>query len=95
MIVGICKLALHFPACHSLKEKRRILKRIKDRTANAFHIPLSEVDDHEKWQRALLGFAVVGRDHASVESLVAKMMNFVEGCGEAQVLDRWAEMMSF
>ncbi|MBT3181971.1 MAG: DUF503 domain-containing protein [Deltaproteobacteria bacterium] len=87
MIVGICKLVLYLPVCHSLKEKRGVVRKIKDRTFNKFKIPVAEVDSLDKWQKAGLGFSVTGNDSKNIDSIMQKMANYVEDLGLAEILD--------
>ena len=94
MVVGICKLTLMIPACRSLKEKRRALRRIKDRTAGTFGITVSEVGLNDVWQRAELGFAAVGNDRRHIESIMAKAQDFIEGLGVASIIDQYTEIIN-
>jgi uncharacterized protein YlxP (DUF503 family) len=94
MIVGICKLDMRIFECRSLKAKRKVIRRIKDRTKNAFGIGISEVDSQDLWQRAGLGFAIVGNDHGTVEGLMEKVANFIEGLGDAQIIDHYTEIIN-
>ncbi|MBN1283523.1 MAG: DUF503 domain-containing protein [Proteobacteria bacterium] len=94
MVVGICKLDLMIPGCRSLKEKRRALRRIKDRTRSEFRIPVAEVGHGDLWQRAELGFAAVGNDRRVIEGLIAKMQDFIEGLGVAQIIDQHTELIN-
>ena len=43
MVVGVCRVTLMVPESHSLKEKRMVLRRIKDRVANKFNCAIAEV----------------------------------------------------
>ncbi len=94
MVVGICKLAILIPGCGNLKEKRGVLRRLKDRTANRFHLPVAEVGDQNLWQRAELGFAAVGNDRHVIEGLLRKMINFIELLGDAQIIDETIELLN-
>lgn len=93
MIVGICKLDLRIYGCRSLKEKRRVLRRLKDRTRNAFEVNVAEVGSQDLWQRAELGFAAVGNEQAVIEGLLQKMTNFIEGQGDVGIIDRCVEII--
>ena len=75
------------PGSHSLKEKRAVLRRIKDRTRDKFHIAVAEVGAQDLWQRAVLGFAVVGGDRAHVESMVQSVVGFIDGLQVAAIVD--------
>ena len=87
MIVGVCTIELRLHDARSLKAKRQILKRITSRVKNRFNVAIAEVDDQDKWQRALLGVAVVStaQDHAN--SILSKVVNFVETMYIADLLD--------
>ena len=94
MIVGICKLDLQISGCRSLKDKRRVLRKIKDRTESRFKIVVAEVEHQDLWQRAGLGFAVVGNEHAVVEGIVERVINSIADMGDSLLIDRYTEMMS-
>jgi len=64
--VGIAKISLVIGESHSLKQKRMVLRRIKDRVRERVGVTINEVGDQDTWQRAELGCAV-----ASGESQVA------------------------
>jgi len=94
MIVGFSKLTLSIQACHSLKEKRGVIRRVKDRTFNKFKVPVSEVGSQDKWQRAELGFSIVGNDKRVIEGLLQKIENFIEDLGLVQVIDSCSEIIN-
>lgn len=94
MIVGICKLDLQLPGCRSLKDKRRVLRRLKDRTFAKFGIPVAEVEYQDLWQRSGIGFAAVGNDHGVIEGLLQRMINFIADIGDALLLDQHLEIMN-
>jgi uncharacterized protein YlxP (DUF503 family) len=62
MLVGLLTLDLHFPESHSLKEKRKVLKGIKDRIRSRFNVSVAEVDGNDLWQRSLIGIACVANE---------------------------------
>lgn len=78
MIIGICKLNLYLPENHSLKEKRHLLLKIKQKGMAKFKIPIVEVEDQDLWQKAVLGFAVVGSDTNQIRSIMDKLVAFIE-----------------
>jgi uncharacterized protein len=57
MVVAVLSIELHIPHSHSLKEKRMVLRRVKDRLQK-FNVAVAEVEHQDLWQRA--GLAVVG-----------------------------------
>lgn len=87
MIVGVCTIELRLPETRSLKGKRQILKSITTRVKNNFNVAIAEVDYHDKWQRALLGVAVVSTAHDHANGILSKVVNFVESMYLAELLD--------
>ena len=78
LVVGICKLQLEIEDNFSLKGKRSVVRRVKDRVRNRYNIAIAEVDDLDALDRSTLGFAVVGNDHADVNSRVDRIVDFIE-----------------
>jgi Uncharacterized protein conserved in bacteria len=93
MTVGIARLTLFLPEVHSLKEKRMVLRRVKDRAQRKFNLAIAEVGDNDLWQRALLGIAVVGNGRRFVESALDEVVRFVRA--EAEVTNVEREIQSF
>jgi uncharacterized protein YlxP (DUF503 family) len=87
MIVGVCTIELRLHDARSLKSKRQVLKSITSRVKNKFNVAIAEVDDQDIWHRAVLGVAVVSNalDHAN--SILNKVVNFVESLYLAELLD--------
>ena len=59
MVVGVLSIDLLIPGCHSLKEKRHVLKKITESLRSRFNISIAEVGCGDLWQRALLACAAV------------------------------------
>jgi len=95
MRVGLAKVDLYFPYCHSLKEKRHILHKIKDKIWAKFKISVHEVSHHDKWQRAQLGLAIVSNDAKQINSLMDKVLNQISDFGLGEVIDSVNEIVSF
>jgi len=78
MVVGVCTLVLHLPFSQSLKDKRKVIKSLKDRLRGRHNISLMEVDAQDLWQRAVLGIAAVGDGRPPLEGLFARILAEVE-----------------
>jgi hypothetical protein len=85
--VGTCKVELQIPANRSLKEKRRVVKSLKDRVQGRFNVSIAEVDRLDEYQRATLGIACVANDSRHVDEVLSKVVSFIEGSPDALVLD--------
>ncbi len=68
MIVALLSVELYLPGARSLKDKRMVVRRVKDRLAK-FNVAVAEVDHQDLWQRAALGIVTVStfEDHAERE----------------------------
>jgi len=77
MVVGVLRFELQMPFNQSLKEKRQILKKLKDRVYAHLKVQVQEVGHLDLWQRAQLGLSVVGNDTHVLESLMTRTMNFI------------------
>jgi uncharacterized protein YlxP (DUF503 family) len=70
MRVAVLHVELHIPYSHSLKEKRMVLRRVKDRLQK-FNVAVAEVDHQDLWQRAGLGIVAVSTAAEQVERELA------------------------
>lgn len=93
MTIGIARLVLFIPESRSLKDKRMVLRRVKDRVRAKFNAAVAEVDDNDVWQRATLGLAVVGNDVPFVEHALDEVVRFVRG--EAEVTSAEREVQTY
>ncbi|MCJ7457441.1 MAG: DUF503 domain-containing protein [candidate division Zixibacteria bacterium] len=87
MVVGICTIELHLPESGSLKSKRQILKRIKDRIRNRFNVSLAEVENNDLWQRTTLGVAAVANQGKFVNQILSQVMEHLQTESGIVVLD--------
>ena len=92
MVVGVCELELHIPGCRSLKEKRLVLRSLKDRLRNRFNVAVSESQWHDQYQRAGLCVVTVSNDAAVVHATLSKVQNLAEKDRHAQLTDVHVEL---
>ena len=71
----------------SLKEKRAVLNSIKGSIASKFNVSISELDYLDKWQRTLLGFAVISNNGKLNETTLEKISEII-------YLDRRLEILN-
>ena len=77
MTVGLLTLELHVAGARSLKDKRAVLRRVKDRLGR-LNLAIAEIAHHELWQRAGLGIVTVGVDQEIVERTLDNALREVE-----------------
>ena len=93
MFVGVCRLVLLAPHCHSLKEKRKVIRTVKDRVKSRFDVKLSEVAGQDTWQRIELGFAVVSGEAGKAEEALSAVVTFVDELGLARLVGQRRELI--
>ena len=77
MTIALLSIELHLPVSQSLKDKRMVLRRLKDRL-RAFNVSVAEVAHQELWQRAGLGVVTVATDDQSAEQTLTSVMREIE-----------------
>jgi uncharacterized protein YlxP (DUF503 family) len=68
---------LHFPGAQSLKDKRMVLRRVKDRLKR-FNVSVAEIDHQDLWQRAALGIVAVSASSEAVDRELAAVADEIE-----------------
>lgn len=87
MIVSTLRLKLYAPTCHSLKEKRMIVKSLIQRTCNKFNVTIAEIEDQDYHQTIVIGVACVSSSRVQANAVLDEVMRFIEGNTEAEIID--------
>ena len=87
MVVGLITWELHLDGCQSLKDKRHVLKSLKDRLHDKFNVSAAETDHQDAWQRAELSVCVVSTDRQQVERVLRAADQLVDGADGARIVD--------
>ena len=77
MVVGLLTIELHIPGARSLKEKRMVLRGVKDRIKK-FNIAVAEVEFQDLWQRAGLSIVTVSNEEKHADRELAAVVNEIE-----------------
>lgn len=95
MVVGVARVVLIIHSAFSLKEKKSVVRQVKDRTCSKFNVALAEVGDLDLHNRAELGLAVVGNDRRHVNSMVDNILTFIEDLNLAEVIETDFELLNY
>ena len=68
--IGVLTMELRLEESHSLKDKRHVVKSLKDRLRNRFNVSVAEIDHQDTWQRATLAAVTVASDHTHAERVL-------------------------
>jgi uncharacterized protein YlxP (DUF503 family) len=78
-MIATLTIHLHLPACSSLKEKRGRIKPLISRLHREFNVSVAETDLQDMWQETVIVCAMVGNDHAHLESSLQTVAKWVNG----------------
>ena len=87
MYYGVARLEFLLPQSRSLKEKRSVVNRLKDRLAGRFAVAVAEVEYQDLWQRAALGVALVAHGAATARDGLAAVRREAESDPRIEILD--------
>ena len=92
MIVGSLRVRLLIRESRSLKDKRQVIKSIKDRLRNSFNVSVAEVEAEDHRQLAVLGLAMVGNEASHVKAVLQKILAALRSHPVAELLDHDMEV---
>jgi uncharacterized protein YlxP (DUF503 family) len=95
VIVAVALLELHIEYAQSLKEKRMVVKSLRDKLRHRFEISAAEVGLQDLHQRARLAVAFVSLDDAGADAMLDKIQTFVESNTDATLAGWTAEKLPF
>jgi uncharacterized protein len=86
MVVGILVWELEVYGCHSLKEKRSVVRSLKERLRNKFNLSVAETGHNDLWQRAEISACVVSNDRRQADAILESADRFVVSDPRARVI---------
>lgn len=92
MTIGALQIELTVIDAMSLKDKRRVIKSIKDRIAHGHNVSIAEVGALDEHRRSILGIAMVGNDGRYIEGALSKLVDFIRAAPQVSLLDYRIEL---
>lgn len=92
MIVGTCEIELIIYEANSLKEKRHVIKSIIERIQTRFNASAAEVGYNDLWNRSIIGVAVVSNKKVLCESMISKIIDFIDNDDRVEIINRYVEV---
>ena len=94
MTVGVLTFELHLPGARSLKDKRQIVRSLKERLRSRHNVAVVELEEHaERWQRASLAIVSVAGRRDPLERLFEKVLAESESQVPGHVLSPSTEFL--
>jgi hypothetical protein len=91
MIVGTLRVRLLLREARSLKDKRQVVKSIKDRLRNHFNVSVAEVDSQDQRQVAVLGIAMVSNESHHLKAALGQILQALRSHPVAELIDHEME----
>lgn len=93
MHVLLIKLSLQIPDAHSLKDKRRQIKSLKDRLSSRFNASVAEVDALDNWQQAVMGVCMISNDRSYLDKQYSLVETLVLEYTELELINMTREWL--
>jgi uncharacterized protein len=74
MPIGVLTLEIQLPYAHSLKEKRAVLRKMRDRLRARFNIAVAELDHQDVWQHATLGIVSISNSQELLDAVFRQVL---------------------
>ncbi len=92
--IGVLQFSLEIPYAESLKDKRNVIKALKDRLRRSFNVSISEIDDLDATTVATLGAVVAGSDVPHLNSTMDHLVNELNEWRDGNLIDHQLEIIS-
>ncbi len=96
MPVATLTLQLRIAHARSLKDRRQVVRSLKDKLRHGFNISVAELDEAVTWQSALIGIAAVSGSRTYLEGQLREVEDAAErlvtGLG-AEITDSWRDFV--
>lgn len=89
MVVGVAGWELQLFGPQSLKDKRRVVKSLKERLRSRFNLSVAETAHHDSWHRAEITACVVATDRRRAESVLDRADGLIESEAEGRIIDSY------
>ncbi len=93
MTVGVARVVFRLHGNDSLKEKRRVVKSIVEKSRHRFNVSVAEVGDQDVHQRTTIGVCVIGNDGRLLNSLLDRIIGFMDSLNLADLVEHEIELI--
>jgi uncharacterized protein len=87
VVVGVIAWELHLHGCTSLKQKRAVLRSLKDRLRGRHNVSVAETDHQDTWQRAEISVAIVSSDRRRAHEMLSRVDALVASDARVRIID--------
>ena len=91
--LAILYIDFFIPQAQSLKDKRMVLKSLKDKVRNQFNVSVAELDGQDKWQVSTFAFAMIGNDNRYIEGTLQNILSLTESYHGLEICNHEIEFL--
>jgi uncharacterized protein YlxP (DUF503 family) len=93
MVIGVVTVSISIPESQSLKDKRSVLRSLKDRIRNTMNVSVAEVGKQDAWKFADLAFVTVAAESTVVQKRISELSEFLRSTPRYVLLSLRTEML--
>lgn len=93
MIIGLVTARISIPHANSLKDKRSVIRSLKDRAVNKMNVSIGEVGEQDAWKTSELAFVTVAANSEIVQSRISKISQFLQSDPRFVLITLHTEML--
>ena len=93
MIIGLLQASISLPEARSLKDKRMVIRSIKDRALNRMNVSIAEVGHQNSWRRSDLAFVTISAEKSVVEKRLSEIGEFLRSNPRYVLIDYRTELL--
>jgi uncharacterized protein len=93
MPIGLLTLEIHIPDARSLKDKRQVLRGLKERLRARFNVAIAELDHQDTWQRSQVGIVSLSNDEAHLQQSLQSVVDEAERMLGRELISHEVEMI--
>jgi len=91
--IGILQFSMTIGWSRSLKDKRSVIKGLKDRLRNKYNVSVAEIDNQDDIRLATLGVVMAGSDSRYLNGALDRILNLLEGHPDGELVEHQIELL--
>ena len=93
MVIGVLTARLGIPEAQSLKDKRSVIRSLRDRIQNTMNVSVAEIGDQDVWQTARMAFVTVAAEMDTVQKRLSEISSFLQSGPRHILMDLHTELL--
>jgi uncharacterized protein len=93
--LGVKRISFLMPENGSIKDKRQIIRKLRDTIKSRFNVCFSEIDVNDKSQRATIAISSVSTDEAIIRNVFLQISNLAETCTGVRIINEVSDVFKY